>query len=118
MSDFPESTIEIRLTTDNWGPFVFDFTNRVPSGDSIASLTVSAHVGEILPEYTLAGFADISSTLVETNPAPSISGNTISLYLKWPGNSYKGENVTLVFQITFTTVSGIHPFYFYKVAIQ
>ena len=118
MSDFPEGTIEIRLTTDNWGPFHFDFTNCIPTGDTIQTFTISAHEGEILPEYTLSDYADISNTLIETNPASSTNGTIISAYFKWPGLAYKGENITLVFQVTFTVKTGVHPFYFYRIHVQ
>lgn len=118
MSDFPEGTIEVRLTTDNWGPFNFDMTGMIPSDDSIASFTTSAHVGEVLPTYTLSDYADISASLIEADPAPLTDGTNLSVYMKWPGATYKGNSITLVFQVTYTVKTGVYPFYFYKVNVQ
>ena len=118
MSDFPESTIEIRPTSDNWGPFNFDMSNRVPSGDSIASFTTAAYVGEVLPTATLSDYTEMSASLIESNPAPSNTDTVLSIYMKFPSNTYTGDSITLVFSVTFTTQTGIHPFHFYKVLIQ
>ena len=118
MSDFPPSTIEIRPTTDNWGPFNFNMAPRIPSGDSIASFTTAAYVGEVLPTATLSDYTEMSASLVESNPAPASTASILSVYLKHPGNTYTGESITLVFHVTFTTKTGVHPFHFYRVLIQ
>lgn len=118
MSDFPTSIIEIRSTSNNWGPFNFDLTNRIPSGDSVTSFTVAAYVGTVEPTDTLTSFTEMSANLIETNPAKSNSATTLQIYMKYPGVAYKGENITLVFNVTFTNQGGVHPFYFHHVKIQ
>lgn len=118
MADFPTEVIEVRSTTDNWGPFNFDMTNRIPSGDAIASFTVDAYVGTVQPTDTLSDFTEMGASLIETSPAKSNNDTTLSIYLKYPSDTYKGENITLVFNVTFTLQTGIHPFYFHHVKIQ
>jgi len=118
MADFPTSVIEIRGTSDNWGPFNFDISNRMPSGDTVTSFTTKAYVGTVQPTDTLTSFTEISANLIESNPAPSNTDTILSIYMKYPGNTYKGESITLVFDVTFTNHSGVHPYYFHHVKIQ
>jgi len=118
MSDFPPGTIEIRSYSDNWGPFVFDMTDAIPSGDTIASFTPKAYAGEVLSTGTLSNYTEITSALIETDPAHSVSGDDLKVYLKWPGTSYINTTATLVFEVTYTLQTGKQRYYFYKVDIQ
>lgn len=117
MSDFPDATIEIRSSTDNWGPFNFDISNRIPSGDSIKSFSVKAYLGHVLPTHNLASFTEVT-TLIDTDPVQTFTNTVMSIYLIWPGDTYKGQMITLVFTVVFNSKTGQHPFYFYGVSIQ
>ena len=119
MSDFPSGKIEIRYSTDNWGPFNFDLSNALPSGDTIADVDVKAYLDNIKPTADLSEETEITSSLIDTNVAPTHDGDsTVSLYLKYPGDTYKGQKATLVITVTLTNQTGVHPFFFNYVSIQ
>lgn len=117
MADFPSGTINIRYNTDNWGPYSFDFTNSVFSGDSVSDVTVKAYLGNVKPTDDLDDETDLTTELIDSDFPPSVSDNVVSVYFKYPGDSYKGNKITLIFEITLTG-TGVHPFYFQYVKIQ
>ena len=118
MSDFPEGTIKLRSTTNNWGPFNFDFSNSIPSGDSIASYTIGVYAGSIFPSNDLTSLVDIESLVIDTSPASSTNGSIVSVYMKWPGDSYKNTIASIVFNLTFTTNAGVFPFIFRHIVFE
>lgn len=117
MADFPVSKILIRESTDNWGPFTFDCSGVIFDGDSIASVTVTAYLGKVKPSDDLSDETEVS-TLIDTNITPGTDGENVSLYLKYPGDTYKGEKLTLVLTITLTDESGIFPLFFHYVKVE
>lgn len=117
--------IEIRYNSDDWGPYLFDFEDFLPSGHTLASAWVRAFQGKKKPTDTYASptgasglFTDVSSLLIDPDYSPSVIGNyEVAVKFKFPGDSYKGEKFTLVFSIT-TDGGADHPFYFHSVKVM
>ena len=114
--DFLRSgNIEIRYFSDEWGPFIFDFADAIPGGDSIASVSVKAYEGIIRPSDIVADWDEITD-LVEA--APSIVGDTIKVKLQYPADTtLKDTRATLLFELTMAS-GGKHPFFFHHVNIK
>ena len=117
MSDFPKDTIEVRDTTDNWGPFSFDFSDSLPDGDDMVSVVVTAYLGSVNESSTLADETEITSVLIDTDTSPTVSSNIVLVYFVFPGAAYKGDKATLVFQVTLDS-GATHPFFFHYVRIK
>lgn len=117
-TDFTLGSIDIRYSTDNFGPFTFEFENSIPSGDSIASVAVAAYSGNVKPKSTLSDFTEITDLLIDTDVAPSVFGSIVSVYFSYPGDDYKGTKATLIFTLTFNNNTGVHPYYFRYVHIK
>jgi len=114
--DFLRSdNIEIRYFSDAWGPFVFDFADAIPDGDSIDTVDVKAYEGIIRPSDAVAGWDEITD-LVEA--APSVVGTTIEVTLQYPTDTtLKNTRATLVFELTMTS-GAKHPFFFHHINIK
>lgn len=106
MIDFPVATIEISTGTAYWGPFSFDFSNALPSGDSFLSATVKSTGPD--------GKADTTANLIDGSPA--VSGNSVSIHLKYPGDSLVGKHM-LRFTLTLAS-GGAKPFEFGYVLVE
>jgi len=120
MADFNEGRIEIRYNADNWGPYEFDFEGFLPESDSISAVTIRSFVGNLKPSSDMTDFVEIPADLtglIDTTKPPVISVTSVLVYFRYPGSTYKGEKVTLVFQIT-TEVGAVHAAYFQYVYIQ
>ncbi|HEB28670.1 MAG TPA: hypothetical protein ENI05_13010 [Porticoccus sp.] len=123
--DWPIGTIAIRKTpgteTNNWGPYNFDLDaeqgSKIPSGDQIASFTVDAYAGSFQTTDSLAGLTDISSDLVDPDVALANTTSVMNVHFKYPGSSNAGL-ITLIFNVTLTVSSGVHPFYFRHVNVE
>lgn len=105
--------IEIRSTSDEWGPFTFDFTGAIPAGETISSVVVKGYEGIIRPQDTETP-TEITS-FVESSPA--VVSPYVSVRLQYPGSDYKNTKATLVLTLTMSG-GGIHPFYFHHVNIR
>ncbi|MFZ3046495.1 MAG: hypothetical protein WA151_11315 [Desulfatirhabdiaceae bacterium] len=120
--DFAYRNIEIRASTDNWGPWPFDITNAIPAGESIQSVSVAAYAGKVTPDdatlvgSTLTFTGKTAIGLIDTDYAPVISGAEVRVKLKYPGGVYKGT-ATLVFDVTLVG-TGKFPFFFDGIKIK
>lgn len=108
-----EKNIDVRDTSNEWGPFRFNFTNAIPSGETISSVDVKGYVGIIRPQDTDTP-TEITS-FVESSPV--VASPYISVRLQYPGVDYKNSKATLVFTVTYSG-GGSHPFYFHHVNIR
>jgi hypothetical protein len=103
VADFNMS-IDIRYNSDNWGPFNFDLSNAIPTGDSLISATVRSFVGPVKPSSNLTDFIEIpndGSGLIDmTYPPVVLSENIVQVHFRYPGDTYKGNKVTLLFEYT------------------
>ena len=123
--DWPIANIPIRKTpgieTNNWGPYNFDLdsaqSSKIPSGDQISTFTIDAYVGSFQSTDSLAGLTDISSDLVDDDIALANTTSVMNVFFRYPGSSNAG-NVTLIFNVTLTDNTGIHPFYFRHVVVE
>ena len=112
------AAIEIRYNTDLWGPYSFPLEDAIPAGTVVSSVTVKAFQGKKKPADVLAtpmysGLTDVTSLIIDPSYAPTV-GATADIYVKfqYPGDDYKGEKFTIVFEIT-TDTSAVHPFFFH-----
>jgi len=116
-------TIEIRWDSNDWGPYTFDFEDSIPTGHTIATATVRAFQGKKKPLDTFAsptggGLTDVTALLIDPDYTPAIIGNyQVAVKFKYPGDDYKGERMTLIFEIT-TDGAAKHPFYYHTVNIK
>ena len=117
-----KKNIEIRALTDNWGPFPFDFSDAIPEGDTISSVTVTGYAGKVMPDdatIVAAAMAFVGVTeipLIDTDYTPVISGAEVSIKLCYPGDAYKGQ-ATIVFLVELTG-TGVYPFFYHGVRVK
>lgn len=93
--DFDQDEIKLLSTADNWGPYTFDFTNILPTGNSISSVTLTA--------YDSATDTDRTTDIIESGSV-SLSSPEISVRFQYPGASLTGYHY-LVFDITLSASS-------------
>jgi len=84
---FARDVILIQAYALAMGPFTFDLSGQLPTGDDIATVTVIAYLGKRVTTTDL-----ISGT-------PTVAANVVSLYLKYPGTTKHGLH-KLTFQYT------------------
>ena len=123
MTDFDYATratkdIEVMYYTDLWGVYSFDFSNALPSGDIISSVTVEAYIGNVKHSSNLSEFTDISSDLIDPAYTPQIVDDTkVYVKLQYTGSTYANQKASIIFEIT-TDSGAKHPFYFKYVKIK
>ncbi len=74
-----KQNIVIRTGTDLWGPFSFDLTRGLPSGDSISSVAVTSWLGT----------TESTSYLIDS---AVINGNIINIRFQFPGSTRVGNH--------------------------
>ena len=119
MNDFSNEDIEIRYSSDQWGPFNFDFTDLLTvSTEIIASVTVRAFVGNVKPGSDLTAFTEITDDLIDADEVPVVvDDTTVDVVFEYPGSDYANQKATLIFEIT-TDNGREHPFFFQYVRIK
>lgn len=123
MTDFGYATratrdIDVMYYTDLWGVYSFEFSDALPTGDTISAVTVEAYIGNVKHSSTLSEFTDISANLIDPAYAPQIVDNTkVYIKLQYPGSTYANQKASLIFEIT-TDSGAKHPFYFKYVKIR
>lgn len=116
--DWVDYDINVGYYTDNWGSYVFPFTNKLPSGDTLASVNVKAYKSSGLDRTsTLSSYTNLSTSLIESSPVISSDGLNVSVKFQYPSSSHKGSYVTLVFEVT-TASTAKHTFYHHHVVVQ
>lgn len=123
MTDFAYATratrdIEVMYYTDLWGVYSFQFSDALPTGDTISAVTVNAYIGNVSHKSNLSEFVDITTDLIDPAYAPQIVDST-KVYVKfqYPGSDYANEKASLIFEIT-TDSGAKHPFYFKYIKIK
>lgn len=72
--------IRVHSWTSFWGPFSFDFTSSLPTGDSIAQTsTVKSYLGGV----------ETTDSLIEAASIAVVSP-VVTLRLQYPGDALKG----------------------------
>lgn len=107
--------IEVRESTDSWGPFTLDLTNGIPSDQSITGVSVKAYAGKLTKAADRDAFSDITSLLIETSKT-AYSGKDVYLWFQYPGEAYRNTKATVIVTATLTD-GGVFPFFFYPVKI-
>jgi len=116
MADFDRFKIEVRQASSDWGPFKFDFTDALPDGTTISSISMKSYLGRVIPEDVLADQTDTTSELIDAAKTVVSSSYVVSVYFDYPTTStYIGAvKHTLVFNLTLDN-GAIHSFYAYYV---
>ena len=84
----------------------------IPYNDTISDVTVRAFVGKVTRKSTLANFTEISELLIDSEFTPTVlTGDTVKLYLQYPGVTYKGNKATLIFEVELASGTGTKSFY-------
>jgi len=127
MADFTQQSIEIRYNTDLWGPYKFAFPpcstaalndGVIPFGATISSVTVRAFVGNVKSSSDIDDFTEISANIIDPGYTPAVDGNTnVLVKFQYPGPTYDGNKVTLIFELTLST-SAVHPFFFQYLKVK
>lgn len=123
MTDFAYATratrdIEVMYYTDLWGVYSFDFSDALPTGDTISLVTVNAYIGNVRHKSNLSEFTDISILLIDPAYVPQIvDGTKVYVKFQYPGTDYANQKASLIFEITTDSVAK-HPFYFKYVKIR
>lgn len=126
MPDFDSEIIEIRYSTDLWGPYRFNFPicssatagdGAIPFGDTISAVTVKAYLGNVKPSSVLTDFTEITTSVIDPGYAPTFGNDYVVCKFQYPGDTYKGEKVTLIFELTLSS-GAKHPFYFQYLKIM
>jgi hypothetical protein len=115
--DFETGRIEIGHNASGWGPFTFDFSDGLPDGINISSVTVKSYLGRVGKDDDLSAETETTSELVAT--AATVSSNVVSVFLTLPStSSYFDAAHSLVFEYTTDNVqAGTHSAFFYRVQV-
>lgn len=120
MADFTEQSIEIRYYTDAWGPYQFSFPAKtsltdedgvLPVGATLATADVKAYLGNVSPSSDLTEETEVTADIIEPGSVSIIDDTNVQMKFQYPGDTYKGQKVTLVFELT-TDGGAKYPFYF------
>ena len=84
---FPQARLLIQPYAVAIGPFTFDLSAQLPTGDDIASIAVVS---------TLAGVVTTTDLISGT---PTVTSNVVSVYFDYPGSTKHG-NHKLTFKYT------------------
>jgi len=104
--------VEIRVCTDLWGIFQFNLDSGIPVGTVISAVTVKAYVGRLTAEDDLTAAVDISAVLIDPAYVPIITDDVvINVRFQYPGDDYRGNRATIVFDIELAVSGATHCFY-------
>lgn len=79
--DFVAGIINVRSTTDQWGPFAFDLAHALPAGDALT--------GASTVQSFMRDGGETTAHLIEPGSV-AVAGSTISLRLQYPGATRLG----------------------------
>ena len=128
MTDFDNTTnIECGYYVDLWGPYYFTFPiatsatandGAIPYNDTLSTVTVRAFLGKVTRRSTLSDETEISSLIIDPSYTPDVlAPNIARVKIQYPGAAYKGQRVTLIFEIT-TATGGKRDFYFHYIRVR
>ena len=87
----PRDDIIIQPYTVAMGPYTFDLSGQLPTGDDIASIIVASYLGTV----------DTTANLI--SGVPTVAANVVTVYFDYPGAALHGMH-KLTFE--YTLVSG------------
>ena len=108
--------IELRDGVDYWGPYSFDMTKLLPSGQSVSSVSIEVYEGKITEKNYESSLVDISSFVIDSY---DVSLDHILIYFQYPGSVYKESHLSIRFLIS-TNLSGVtnyFPVYFTNIKV-
>lgn len=106
--------IELRYFSDEWGTFLFDFTDALPASAVISEVAVKAYLNIIKPSADIASLATITSDIIDSDYTPEVVNSTqVAVKFNYT-EARKGTKATLIFELT-TEGGAKHPFFFHHV---
>ena len=110
--DFDREKIEIRYFTQDYGPYIFDFEDALPSSTTIASVTLKSYLGKIDPSDDLSGETETTSECVDAFKTAVNGDYGVAAYFDFPSTvAWQDQKHTLIFELTLSNAAK-HPFYF------
>jgi len=113
MAEF-EVEIEVGYNTLNWGVYKFTFPicstadandGLIPFGTTVVNAEVKAYSGNVKRKSDLSLFTLVPGLVDDDSsyPITVVNDNEVHITLSYPGDSYKGEKVTLIFELELTS---------------
>ena len=108
MANFEAVELHINEYSDKWGPFIFHMPactsatsndGLLPYGTTLSACTVEAYVGVFSSGALLSSYEAVT-TLIETDPAVVVNAEDVQVCMQYPGDTYTGDKITLVFKCT------------------
>lgn len=114
--DFGSGSIEIRYGTDAWGPYELDFSDVLPSGDTIATVSIEAYYGKLTKKSDISDFSTCAS-LIESGSIATDSAS-VQFRLQYPVTDPGDTGTKFTLRINVSTDGGgKYPFFFYPVKV-
>lgn len=120
MPDFNRGKIEIRFASTDYGPFRFDFTDALPTGATIDSISVTSYLGRIKStDVPITAETETGSELIDASATEVHGTLEVDVYFNYPTTPAWIGNVihTLVFTLTLDN-GAIHCYYFNDVVVM
>jgi len=115
--EFIQGKICIQSNASEWGPFVFNFEDALPTDKVLTGCTVVSYLGRVKPADSdvLAAETDTTAELIGTTAVAS--DTTVSVQFNRPTTpAWINVSHSLVFNFTITG-GGTHSAYFYRVEV-
>ena len=115
--EFEQGVITIQSNASEWGPFVFNFEDCLPTDKVLTLCTVKSYLGRVKPDDSddLASETETTSELIGTTSVSSDS--TVSVQFNRPTTAaWINVSHTLIFNFTITG-GGTHSAYYYRVKV-
>lgn len=74
MSKLSTTPSSVEIASTQTVPLAIDFTSQVGAGDAVSAPVVTV--------TDLVSGADVTATVVRANPAPSVAGNVVTVYVE------------------------------------
>lgn len=118
---FEHGKITIQAEASAWGPFAFNFEGGLPTGRTIASISVKSYLGKVVPDDSdvLDDETETTSELINASAMDS-TGLIASVYFDRPTTAaYINVKHSLVFTFTMDAAGGggTHTAFFYCVEV-
>lgn len=118
--EFETGQVTIQADAFKWGPYIYNFTKGLPTGRTIASVTVKSYLGRVKPSDSdnLGSFTETTSELIDS--AVLLDTLNVSVYFTRPTTAaYINAKHSLVFTVNLDAAGGggAHSAFYYRVDV-
>jgi hypothetical protein len=118
--EFESGQITIQADAFKWGPYVFNFTQGLPSGRTISSVVVKSYLGRVKPSDSdnLSSFTETTSELIDSSVL--LDTLNVSVYFNRPTTpAWINARHSLVLTVSLDAAGGggSHSAFFYRVDV-